>query len=194
MKILRTKPGYRPPPPVPTPLARTPVVKWNGYEGSKYSVLEKPHIHDLDICFHFQFSVNNTMTKEYQSQRRQSLSLWWLWKEQFERLTQLVREREITPFLSKILKFIRLSIKVTEYARFQNNYFWNYNITVSFSVRILSVVVFPAICMRLYRNFRQHWCIGAVCDYFEHEGPHPPPPTPSPLEELSTTITKGLFT
>ena len=78
-------------------------------------------------------------------------------------------EREITLFLSKVPEFIRLSIKVTEYARFQNNYFWNYNITVSFSVRILSVVVFPAICMRLYRNFRQHKLLFASMSLFQEK-------------------------
>ena len=61
-------------------------------------------------------------------------------------------EREITLFLSEVNG---LSIKVTEYARFQNNYFSNYN-TASFGVRILSVFVFPAICMCLCLNFRQH--------------------------------------
>ena len=78
-------------------------------------------------------------------------------------------EREIILFPSKVPEFIRLSIKVTEYARFQNNYFWNYNITVSFSERILSVVVFPAICMRLYRNFRQHKLLFASMSLFQEK-------------------------
>ena len=78
-------------------------------------------------CFHFQFSGNNSVLNG-------------------------LYEREITLFLSEVN---RLSIKVTEYARFQNNYFSNYN-TASFGLRILSVFVFPVICMRLYPNFRQH--------------------------------------
>ena len=112
--------------------------------GSKYSALEKPHIYDMDIV-----SISNYNDKRISKRTKTK----FVFVEALKRaVLDGLYEREITLFLSEAN---RLSIKVTEYVRFQNNYFSNYN-TASFGVRILSVFVFPAICMRLYPNFRQH--------------------------------------
>lgn len=102
-------------------------------------------------CFHFQVSGNNSVLNG-------------------------LYEKEITLFLSEVN---RLSIKVTEYARFQNNYFSNYN-TVSFGVRILKRFCLSCNLHAFVSQFLQ-----ATLMHSSRTSTPPPPP----LAKLSTTIT-----